>query len=468
MDHLDAIGIMTGNSLDGADLVLTRFGRDDGSIVDLAAHSVPFPEDHKDEWRAVRAAVGAAGGDMPRAVAALGAATFDRTVGRYTDLLAGAVADLRARAGVEVDVIGLHGQTCGHRPPSVAAGAEPYTVQVGDGRALADRAGVAVVDDFRSDDLMLGGEGAPLAPLHHRNLARAGGLAAVAFANGGNTGNLSVVTTRAGTGGPVVLGWDAGPFNHFPDQLMRRQAGRPCDLDAAVGRTGSVDLDLLGLLFRSGVATAAGANFLLQAPPKSSDPEWYRLPPELLGEVPVAGRAVPFADRVRTATYFATYALAHSLGFLPPDLAPPGRLATCGGGWRNPLCLPDLRALLGGDPAAPVLPEHAGRFARLRAWSARAVVGPSEDLGWDGTAMEARIFADAAVARVKGEPFTDPATTGARAPAVCGRLHFPQDDRARASAALRAWLDHFGTRPAPPAPGDHRWSRAAAGRAARA
>ena len=72
----------------------------------------------------------------------------------------------------EIAAIGFHGQTCDHFPPSAAGGSEPYTLQVGDPRLLADLTGIPVIYDFRSDDLMNGGEGAPLAPLHNRRIAR--------------------------------------------------------------------------------------------------------------------------------------------------------------------------------------------------------------------------------------------------------------------------------------------------------
>ncbi len=452
-NHLLAVGIMTGNSLDGADLVLSRFGREAGTIEDLGSVSVPFPEALKEELRAVRAAVNAAEGRVEDAVAALGPGTFDDTLGRYTALLAEGVASLQSRAGSDldpVDLIGLHGQTCAHRPPSVAGSDNPadaYTVQIADPRALADRTGTTVVADFRSDDLMAGGEGAPLAPVHHRHLARSirgRGISSVAFCNGGNTGNISVIAAGERDAEPRVVGWDTGPFNHFPDRLMQLQADQPCDRDAAVGRRGTIHPALLALLFHSAVVTRAGDNFLLRPPPKSSDPEWYRLLPELLGEAPVGGGILSFEDRVRTATYFATYAFAHSMALLPPAIEPPTHFAVCGGGWQNPLCLPDFRALLAGTPAAPILPDHADLFEHLRRWTARAVVEPSSTLGFDGTAMEARIFADAAVCRIKGEPFTLPATTGACQPTVCGIIRFPGADRSRATATLRAWLDHFG------------------------
>ena len=468
--HLDAIGIMTGNSLDGADLILSRFGRDQGTIIDLQGHSVPFPAALQDELRAVRAAINEAEGRVEQAVAALGPARFDRVLGRYTDLLVGAVDELRGQVGAEpIDLIGLHGQTCAHRPPSIAGSGEldeVYTVQIADPESLANRTGITVVADFRSDDLMAGGEGAPLAPIHHRHLAeaaRARGIFPIAFANGGNTGNMSIISADRATGEPVVIGWDTGPFNHFPDQLMRLQGGQPCDRDAQVGRRGAIHPPLLALLFEAAVVTRTGGNFLLQEPPKSSDPEWYRLLPELLGAAPVGGQVPPFADRVRTATYFAAYTLAHSLALIPPTVEPPTHFAVCGGGWRNPLCLGDFRALLAGDPVAPILSDHAALFDQLRTWTPRAVVEPAGTFGFDGTAMEARIFADAAVCRIKGEPFTLPATTGARQPTVCGIIRFPGGTPAQATPTLQAWLAHFGTATPPFDHRDPRWSRASAG-----
>ena len=466
-NHLHAIGIMTGNSLDGADLVLTRFGRDDGSIADIGAHSVLFPADLKQDLRAVRSAVETAEGR----VNTLSLTDFGPTLERYTDLLARAVADLQAMTDEPADLIGFHGQTCGHRPPSIAAETgEAYTVQLGDGQALADRTGVAVVFDFRSDDLMAGGEGAPLAPSHHERLARLArerGIFPVAFCNAGNTGNLSLISEDRRLGEPQILGWDTGPFNHFPDHLMQREAGQACDFDGAIGRTGAINLELLAILFDSSAVTADGRNFLLCPPPRSADPEWYRFPPELLGNAPVDGRVLPFADRVRTATYFASYAFVHSLSWISATIEPPTHFAVSGGGWRNPLCLGDFRNLLAGESdQAPILADHAATFGRLRAWTTRAVVEPSSALGFDPTSMEARIFADAAVCRIKGEPFTRPALTGVNAPTVCGIIRFPDGERSRATPTLRAWLDHFGAEGAtidPPGKFDGRWSRASAG-----
>jgi anhydro-N-acetylmuramic acid kinase len=465
-EHLLAIGVMTGNSLDGADLVLTRFDLD-GTMEDLRAHGAPMPGRLGRSLREVRATVDEARGDMATAVNLLDAAepgAFFAIERAYTEFVARAVRELIAGARADgslasrhdldrIDLIGSHGQTCAHCPPSIASkrGGAVYTVQIGNARTLADLTGITVVSDFRSDDLMLGGEGAPLAPVHHRHIAlqaRALGRFPLAFVNGGNTSNISVVSRDASDGGIVVVGWDAGPFNHFPDKLMQTERGASCDRDGAVGRRGAIHPELLGALFHRAVRTEEGGGFLDKPPPKSSDPAWYAVLPELAGAEPVGGDVLSFEDRLRTAEYFAAYVVAHTLSLLPPGLQVPGHFALCGGGWKNPVCRDDFIAILDGDPTRPILPEHVALFTSIRKSAAesgggRATVESSDRYGFDATAMEARIFADAAVCRIKGEPFTLPETTGAARPAVCGVIRYPRGDETQATPRLRSWIKEF-------------------------
>ena len=85
-------------------------------------------------------------------------------------------------------VIGFHGQTLLHRPE------RGLTVQIGDGRALADRLGIPVVYDFRAADVAAGGEGAPLAPVFHRALVRRlGREPPVAVLNLGGVANVTFI-----------------------------------------------------------------------------------------------------------------------------------------------------------------------------------------------------------------------------------------------------------------------------------
>ncbi len=473
--YLWIAGVMTGNSLDGADAVLTRFG-EDGSIEDAVETGQPYPGSLVEELRELRQEVQAHSGDVQRAERSFdernGTGATQAVHGRYLKVVAESIRQLAERAEEPIDLVGFHGQTCGHLPPSdveLGEGAT-YTVQLGDGLQLADLLALPVAYDFRSDDLFNGGEAAPFAPIHHRHLAgeaKRRGRFPVAFFNGGNTGNLSVISQDIQSGSLTTLGWDVGPFNHLADSLMRQERGAPFDRDGFHGQSGLIDEALLQILFDRSAVTRDGRNFLLKSPPKSSDPEWYRLPPELLGEVPLNDRTPPFRDRLRTAEYFAAYLCALALGQTPRTLTLPRHLALCGGGWKNPLVREDFEALIQGSAMRPILPSHTQTLADLRIRLNKGVtIEGTEALGFGSTAMEARIFADAAFRRVRGQPFTTPEVTGVSRPTVCGLLRFPNGDLERSTLVLRDWIERYGSLHLTwdrPEQFDPRWSRATGG-----
>jgi anhydro-N-acetylmuramic acid kinase len=489
-NYLLAIGAMTGNSLDGVDVVLTRFDKD-GSIKDLQSHSVSSPSHLTEKLRSVRETINAVNGDMEKAVRefdakAGGQGGFDEVQNQYVRFVADAIKELIALAKADaklaqeydlesIDLIGFHGQTCAHFPPSIARTDDTdvtYTVQIGDGQELADLTGIPVVYDFRSDDLMHGGEAAPLAPVHHQHLAeqlRKQGRFPVAFCNAGNTGNFTIISATADGASLSVMGWDCGPFNNYPDRLVQSERGENCDRDGKFGSGGKVNVALLERLFETAVITQDGRNFLLEAPPKSSDPQWYRLIPELTGEAQCDGETVSFEDRLRTAEYFSVYIYAHALTMVPEHLEMPRYFALCGGGWKNPVAEKHFAGLLRGDFAGnPVLEQHRELFDKLlkRLGSKEVVVAMSDEFGFDGTAMEARIFADAAVSRVMGAPFTRTSTTGVKSDTVCGIIRYPGGKARAGDVNLSAWLREFDSADATldrPGAFDRRWSRAAAG-----
>ena len=138
-DAIRVVGMMSGTSMDGIDVaeVVT-----DGITVQEFGKTayVPIPKMNAKS--------------APR----------DGAVGRIACACGGKIGDrlhARAFAGLDagsVDLIGFHGQTLAHDPDN------RRTLQVGDGVQLARDTGHPVVWDFRSADVALGGQGAPLAP----------------------------------------------------------------------------------------------------------------------------------------------------------------------------------------------------------------------------------------------------------------------------------------------------------------
>ncbi|MEY4667907.1 MAG: Anhydro-N-acetylmuramic acid kinase [Pseudomonadota bacterium] len=448
------MGVMTGNSLDAVDVVITKLSPDNG-IHDAQHYARSFPPELASHIRAFREVLRGCDGDIARAEKQLPIplseihAQYIKVVGEAC--LATIVSARTARTiprDATPDLVGFHGQTCAHLPPSIArqSAHTPYTMQLGDAQALANILDIPVAYDFRSDDIMNGGEGAPFAPMHHLHLAlqtKSQGAFPIVFVNGGNTGNISVITNQIGKKDPVVLGWDTGPFNHFPDLLARREAGIAHDMNGEIGLPGTVNESLLRLLFTRGAITKDGANFLTQTPPRSSDPQWYRELPELLGTAPVDGVVLSLADRMRTAEYFSAYLVMFSLSFIPADCEFPAYFGLCGGGWKNPVVTNHFRSLMRKSPGQIILKEHERTYSEIisRLGKRKATVESSSAFGFDPNSMEARIFADAAARLVWGEPFTQPSVTGVSKPTLCGRIRFPANKDYKGYVVGRALAD---------------------------
>ena len=191
--------MMSGTSLDGADAALIET---DGVTVAATGpwRTAPYPADLRDRLRAVIEGRGA------RQAA-------ERALTEFHADLAGA---LLAEAGVrreDVALVGFPGHTVRHEPEA------GRTDQIGDGAALAQRLGIGVVNDFRSDDVRAGGQGAPLVPLYHAALARRSGLATPLAVL--NLGGVANVTWIGGSADKDLLAFDTGPGCALIDDWVR-------------------------------------------------------------------------------------------------------------------------------------------------------------------------------------------------------------------------------------------------------
>lgn len=415
------IGIMTGNSLDAVDVVITDFS---AGIKDICAHSLPIPQNIADSFRHLKEEIKKANGDIEK-VYNNDKTKFHLLHDEYIKIVAQTVNQTIKKANLkntDIKAIGFHGQTCYHNPPSISPDG-PNTLQIGSGQMLAELAGIPVAYDFRSDDIMNGGEGAPLAPIHNQHLAlslKKKGIFPLVFLNAGNTGNLSVISNDK-SGNIKTFGWDTGPFNHFVDYLAREEQNTACDFDGKFGQQGNINYDLLRNLFDRAVICSDDSNFIIKLPPKSSDPAWYKIIPELMD------KKISFFDRIRTAEFFSAYIMAYNLRFISSDVATPKYFITFGGGWKNPIVLQDFKNLLSGK--AKVLPEHKTIFESIH--NNNAIVTACDEYGYSSQYMEARIFADMAYCLDNNIAYSTPETTGCKTPTICGIFAYPNGNDIR-------------------------------------
>jgi anhydro-N-acetylmuramic acid kinase len=279
-------------------------------------------------------------------------------------------------SATSLDLAGFHGQTVFHeRPTAERIG---RTVQLGDAQILADGLGLPVAFDFRSADVAVGGEGAPLAPIYHAARARASGLEPpVAVLNLGGVGNITLITADPAN----MQAFDTGPANGMIDQWVQSKTGARFDADGELAAVGAFDETALRTLLDHPYFTATG--------PKSLDR--YDFPLD-----PVAHLSLE--DGAATLTAFA--AAAVGLG-VKSCAQTPKALIVCGGGRHNPSLMSVIRACV----TVPVL--------------------TAEDVGWRGDAIEAEAFAYLAARTLRGLPISFPGTTGVPVPMTGGRIVRP-------------------------------------------
>ena len=356
---LTALGLMSGTSLDGVDVaVLTT----DGVQVQHlgAAATYEYAPAFRDRLRAVLGGVG----DV---------AAVEREL---THLHSQAVMDFLRVHHVDraqVDVVGFHGHTILHQPD------QRLTWQIGDGAELARLTGLPVVWDFRTADVLAGGQGAPLVPVFQRALAQdlVGPLVVL------NIGGVANVTW-IGSDQPMVA-FDTGPGNALLDDWVLRHTGQPFDQGG--------QLAAMGLVHHDRVRTFLAHPYFAAVSPKSLDrDDFARQAYALVQDLAVA-------DGAATLTAFTAHSIAAAQPHFPHR---PQRWLVTGGGRHN-------RALMRALADVLTVP-----------------VQPVEAVGWNGDALEAWAFGFLAVRSRYGLPLTYPEITGGPQPLTGGRFHHPE------------------------------------------
>ncbi|NVO27788.1 anhydro-N-acetylmuramic acid kinase [Donghicola sp. C2-DW-16] len=279
-----------------------------------------------------------------------------------------------------IDLGGFHGQTLAHDPRGRG------THQCGDGAILAELLGYPVVWDFRSADVKLGGEGAPLAPFFHFACAKYIEAAGpVAFLNLGGVGNLTYVDPRFDRPEEdgALLAFDTGPANAPVNDLMLARRGLAYDEDGALAASGTPDEALIAEVLERG--------FFYRIPPKSLDRDDF-------ADVMPRVQDMSDADAAATLTLLAVRSVVAGLQYCPEA---PERLLVTGGGRKNAFIMNSLRD------------------------EAHVAVEPVEEAGLDGDMLEAQAFAHLAVRVAKGLPTSCRSTTGVAAAVGGGTISRP-------------------------------------------
>ena len=246
MNELSAVGVMSGSSLDGLDISYCDFKYIESKwqFQNLNGETIPFP---KDIYSLLLKARDLSGRELTK---------LDVRLGIWMGQM---IRDFCRRHQYQPQIIGSHGHTVFHHPK------EGYSIQIGNGQAIAGYAKIPTINDFRSKDVLLGGAGAPLVPIGDKHLFSAYDVCI----NLGGIANLTINSEG------LPRAFDVAPCNQILNKIANRM-GLAFDQDGKMGSSGT--------FLKSWYASLNTPNFYQRKGPKSINNEWVEQ--QILAKLP--------------------------------------------------------------------------------------------------------------------------------------------------------------------------------------
>ena len=353
----NVIGLMSGTSLDGLDIAHCFFIERQGQWLFTLdnCQSIEYPDLLR---KRLKESVHLSSIDL---------LLLNNEFGKW---LGNQVKQFMLNNNIKIDFVASHGHTVFHQPD------KGLTYQIGSGQELANSSGQKVVNDFRSLDVSLGGEGAPLVPVGDQNLfsefdfcLNLGGIANVSFDLGGKR-----------------IAYDICPANMLLNHLVA-DTGKVYDRGGELARSGSVNKGLLDELNNLGY---------YQLPfPKSLGYEWFC--DEVIPILEASNCSIP--DKLCTAVHHIAFLISKATaGNRNGDHA---KLLATGGGAKNTFLMETLKHYL-NDTIQVIVPES--KIVDFK---------------------EAIVFAFMGVKRIRNEINCLQSVTGASADSSSGMIYHP-------------------------------------------
>jgi len=231
------IGLMSGTSLDGVDIAYCRFIETEGQWRYEIVNAQTI--NYNNEW--IEKLKNSRKHDT---------SNFVQTHTEYGHYLGELTNNFIKENNLNIDFISSHGHTVFHQPE------KKITFQIGDGSAIASKCNLPVVCDFRSLDVALGGQGAPLVPIGDKLL----------FSEYDYCLNLGGFANISYDEGKERIAYDICPVNIVLNKLVK-ELGKDFDDKGKIAASGIIDNNLLKEL--------NNVSFYKNSPPKSLSKEWF-------------------------------------------------------------------------------------------------------------------------------------------------------------------------------------------------
>lgn len=301
MKKYKVIGLMSGTSLDGLDIAYCEFKKNKNWSFEIIEAET---KKYNKEWRAKL--------DSSHKRKINEICDIDIEFGKF---IAQNILHFIGRKGISPDLISSHGHTVFHQP------GKGITVQIGDGKTISILCKLPVVCDFRSGDVALGGQGAPLVPLidkllfsKYRYCLNLGGFANISYDNASKK----------------RIAFDVCPVNIVLNGLAIK-SGKQFDEGGRMASLGKVNIELLNRL--------NNLSFYKKNPPKSLGREWV----EKYFSPVLNSFNIPVQDKLRTVCEHIAVQISSVVNTLPLKLK--SQLLITGGGAYNQFLIKRISAL---------------------------------------------------------------------------------------------------------------------------
>ncbi|MBU6140192.1 MAG: anhydro-N-acetylmuramic acid kinase [Proteobacteria bacterium] len=356
-----SIGLMSGTSMDGVDLAMIE---SDGENL-IKRHSnflhLPYEQDFKIRLRSLI--------HSDSSLLRIKQIENELTI-IHADLVNKFLTKNKIKPS-EIDLIGFHGHTILHNPK------QQITWQLGNAQLLAHKVGINVIADFRSNDVILGGQGAPLVPIYHYHLFHDQSRPTAAL----NIGGISNITYFA-SNEKSIEAFDVCFGNAPFDDLVKEKLGHDFDENGKLSKLGNADLSISNQILQNKIFHAK--------PPKSFDRDDF-----ISVLTPVT--KLKIEDALATFAYIHARAVSINLDFFPTK---PKEILVCGGGRKNNAIIDEMRNCLTGID-----------------------IKSTEEVGINGDFVEAEAFAFLAIRSLLGLPISFKNTTGVSVPSCGGVIY---------------------------------------------
>lgn len=283
-----------------------------------------------------------------------------------------------------IDLISSHGQTVWHNPilHDFADVNINSTLQLGNGSALAAYTTKPVISDFRSADIALGGQGAPLVPRFDYDFLSQKNKHVISL-NIGGISNITILKANAGEN--ELIAFDTGPGNVMIDYAANKYFNIKYDSFGSIAKIGKLNLELLDKLF--------DCSYFDMIPPKSTGRELFNAG---YFDAKLASMELVAEDIIHTLSVFTAESICRQIEKFTDK---PDELIVSGGGAYNDFIMDYLKSRLYNTQ-----------------------IKTSDDYGIPISAKEAICFAYLGYRTSLGLPSNIPSVTGASREAVLGSV----------------------------------------------